>query len=195
MFSIRRLSVIAAVVLLSFLTACHEIHFEPRSASGEIDIYDHLFSVSIPSESRIVAAGDRGAIYFSQDGGDTWENVKFISDKAGFVDEGSGHAFVLALGESRLPEAIPLLSAQWHRTFDRNLRRAIALGMVSSRTDGALDFLFGLVSEGDRLAAAEAISALAVLRHDEKLRERTAAAVEKSCYRSDLRGTLRREFR
>ena len=74
MFSIRSLAVIVAVTAL--LTACHEIHFEPRSASGEIDIYDHLFSVSIPSENHIIAAGDWGAIYFSHDGGDTWEKAK-----------------------------------------------------------------------------------------------------------------------
>jgi photosystem II stability/assembly factor-like uncharacterized protein len=72
MFSNRSLPVIAAVAALSFATACHEIHFEPRSASGEIDIYDHLFSVSVPSEDHVVAAGYWGAIYLSQDGGDTW---------------------------------------------------------------------------------------------------------------------------
>jgi hypothetical protein len=74
MFSIRSLPVIAAVTVL--VTACHEIHFEPRSASGEIDIYDHLFAVSVPSEDHVVAAGYWGAIYLSQDGGDTWEKAE-----------------------------------------------------------------------------------------------------------------------
>ena len=67
--------------------------------------------------------------------------------------------------------------------------------MVSSRSDAALDFLFELVREGDRLSATEAISALAVLRHDDKLRERTAEAVKQSRHRADLRKTMQREFR
>jgi photosystem II stability/assembly factor-like uncharacterized protein len=74
MFSIRSLPVIAAVTVL--VTACHEIHFEPRSASGEIDIYDHLFAVSVPSEDHVVAVGYWGAVYLSQDGGDTWEKAE-----------------------------------------------------------------------------------------------------------------------
>jgi photosystem II stability/assembly factor-like uncharacterized protein len=75
MFSIRRHSVIAAMTLLPFLAACHEIHFEPRSTSGEIDVYDHLFSVSVPSENHVLAAGDWGAVYLSEDGGDTWQKA------------------------------------------------------------------------------------------------------------------------
>ena len=73
MFPIRSLPVIAAATVL--LTACHEIHFEPRTGRGEILIHDHLFSVSVPSENHIVAVGDWGAIYLSEDGGGTWEKA------------------------------------------------------------------------------------------------------------------------
>jgi photosystem II stability/assembly factor-like uncharacterized protein len=73
MLSLRSLPVIAAAALL--LTACHEIHFEPRTGRGEILIHDHLFSVSVPSESHIVAVGDWGAVYVSQDGGTSWEKA------------------------------------------------------------------------------------------------------------------------
>jgi len=75
MFSLRSSLLIAAVTALSFATACHEIHFEARTGSGEILIHDHLFSVSVPSENHIVAAGDWGAIYLSPDGGDSWEKA------------------------------------------------------------------------------------------------------------------------
>ncbi len=75
MFSNRSLSILAAAAVLSFVMACHEVHFEPRTGKGEILIHDHLFSVSVPSEDRIVAAGDWGAIYYSHDGGDTWEKA------------------------------------------------------------------------------------------------------------------------
>jgi len=79
MFSIRSVTVIAAVTAI--LTACHEIHFEPRSESGEIAIYDHLFSVSAPSENHVVAVGDWGAIYLSQDGGSTWTKAESTTNK------------------------------------------------------------------------------------------------------------------
>jgi photosystem II stability/assembly factor-like uncharacterized protein len=74
MLSIRSLPVIAVAAAL--VVACHDVQFQPRSGSGEIDIYDHLFSVSVPSEKRVVAAGDWGAVYLSEDGGDTWRKAK-----------------------------------------------------------------------------------------------------------------------
>lgn len=74
--STRSLTVFAIVAVLSFLTACHEVHFEPRSGAGEIVIYDDLFAVSIPSEKRAVAAGYWGSIYYTEDGGNTWSKAK-----------------------------------------------------------------------------------------------------------------------
>lgn len=51
---------------------CHEVHFEPRSPGGEIGIYDDLFSVAVIDDQRVVAGGYFGAIYLSEDGGETW---------------------------------------------------------------------------------------------------------------------------
>jgi HEAT repeat protein len=99
-------------------------------------------------------------------------------------------AAILALGESRLEEAVPLLIAQWERSFDRESRRLVLLALVASRREPAVDFLVSLVAEADPTAARQAISALAVHRGDPKVRERVAAAVE----RSESRGELRRHF-
>jgi photosystem II stability/assembly factor-like uncharacterized protein len=60
-----------AVALLA--TACHEVHFTPETEPGVIDIYDDLFSVSVPSKDHVVAGGYWGAIYVSEDGGNTWK--------------------------------------------------------------------------------------------------------------------------
>ena len=122
-------------------------------------------------------------------------SLPFMEELLADKEEIRREAVILALGESRLPEAVPLLRGQWEHTFDRGLRRAILLGLVSSRSDPALEFLFDLVAEGDRLAAAEAISALAVLRHNDKIHRQAKDAVEKSRFAKDLRQTLRREFR
>lgn len=53
-------------------TACHDYHFNPRESSGEIDIFDDLFAVSVPAADHVVAVGYWGAIYLSRDGGKTW---------------------------------------------------------------------------------------------------------------------------
>jgi photosystem II stability/assembly factor-like uncharacterized protein len=96
MLSIRSLSAVAAVTALWLATACHEVHFEPRTGKGEILIHDHLFSVSVPSEDHVVAAGYWGAVYLSRDGGNTWEkgqtdtkyllyDVSMASEEKGWV--------------------------------------------------------------------------------------------------------------
>lgn len=103
-------------------------------------------------------------------------------------------AAMLALGESRREEAVELLIEQWAREVDRETRRTLLLALASSRREAAFDFLLELVAEGDLLAAGGALEALAILRHDPKIRERAATAVERSSYRKDLRRRLEREF-
>ncbi len=58
--------------LLGICLACTEVHFEPRAAGGAIAIHDDLFAVSAVDEKLIVAVGYWGAIYRSEDGGETW---------------------------------------------------------------------------------------------------------------------------
>jgi photosystem II stability/assembly factor-like uncharacterized protein len=60
------------LVLSWFASACHEVHFEPRTGSGEIVMYDDLFSVSPVGEERVVVSGYWGSIYVSENGGQSW---------------------------------------------------------------------------------------------------------------------------
>ena len=62
----------AALALALAANGCHILDFTPRYGPGEIGIYDSLFAVSVPDEQHAVAAGYLGAIYFTEDGGDTW---------------------------------------------------------------------------------------------------------------------------
>ncbi|MCL4685339.1 hypothetical protein KJ059_11380 [Myxococcota bacterium] len=70
--------VVQAGILLSLLgtvfLGCHDVHFDPNLKAGEIQIYDDLFSVSVPTPDHVVAAGYWGAVYVSQDGGETWRS-------------------------------------------------------------------------------------------------------------------------
>jgi len=66
-----RALLVAAVACAA--TACHDYHFQARDYAGEIDIFDDLFAVSVPTADHVVAVGYWGAIYVSTDGGKSWK--------------------------------------------------------------------------------------------------------------------------
>jgi photosystem II stability/assembly factor-like uncharacterized protein len=63
----------AALPLALAAIGCHNLDFSPRYGPGEIGIFDNLFSVSVPDERHAVAVGYLGAVYYTEDGGDTWK--------------------------------------------------------------------------------------------------------------------------
>ncbi len=93
---LRRALALAASTGLLLLSACHEVHFEPRDVRGEIIIYDDLFSVSPVGENRVVAAGYWGSIYTSADAGQSWTrgetDTKSLVYAVSMADEQRGWA-------------------------------------------------------------------------------------------------------
>lgn len=69
---LRRLTHFAVVMFAFFLSACHDTHFAPRVAEGEIGIHDDLYAVASPGNNRVIAVGYFGAIFLSEDGGNKW---------------------------------------------------------------------------------------------------------------------------
>jgi photosystem II stability/assembly factor-like uncharacterized protein len=65
----RSLALVAMVATI----ACSGHDFSPRTQAGEIDIYDDLFSVSVPDAQHAVAVGYHGSVYYTEDGGDSWQ--------------------------------------------------------------------------------------------------------------------------
>jgi photosystem II stability/assembly factor-like uncharacterized protein len=63
---------VLAIFALLLSLGCHDNRFKPRDYAGEIDIFDDLFSVSVPTGSHAVASGYWGAIYVTKDGGVSW---------------------------------------------------------------------------------------------------------------------------
>jgi HEAT repeat protein len=92
-------------------------------------------------------------------------------------------AAAVALGASRLREALPVLGVWWDRTADVDLRRTALLAIAMLRHDDAIAFLLSQVAEGRGPDARDAVAALGTYRHDDGLRARVEAAVER---RSDV---------
>jgi HEAT repeat protein len=93
--------------------------------------------------------------------------------------EGSvAESAALALGESRLPEALAVLKEALPSVDPGRLRDSVLLGMALLRTDAANALLISLVEQGPEDQGAAALAALALHRHDEKLVERIRGAVK-----------------
>jgi hypothetical protein len=87
-------------------------------------------------------------------------------------------AAVLALGESRLPEAFEILRDWWQRVHESELRRSGLLAIAMLRHDEALNFLLSVIADGSKLDAKAAIAALSIYRQDTSLWQRVFQTVE-----------------
>lgn len=91
-------------------------------------------------------------------------------------DEARVEAAALALGESRLREAFPLLRDALGGAGPRE-RQSIVTALGLLRSDDANAHLLSLVEDGPEALAAAAIEALALHRHDEAIADRVRKAV------------------
>lgn len=114
---------------------------------------------------------------------------------AAYLDSGGAaiaEAAAIALGQSRQPEAIAALKHKWPGAHETQ-RRALLTGLAVARDDSAFEFLFSVVETAIEKIAAEAITALALYRQDERIRSRVESLVEQR-EGTLLRRTLDAEF-
>jgi HEAT repeat protein len=100
----------------------------------------------------------------------------------------------LALGESRLAAAFPVLREAWDGTAQAGRRRTLLLSIAMLRLDEAVEFLMARVAEDREAAAGDALAALALYSRDEAVRRRVAEIVGKRAS-AMLKGVFEREFR
>ena len=91
-------------------------------------------------------------------------------------DEPRGDAAALALGQSRLPEAVPLLK-DYADAPPRARRKAALVALAMLRRPEANDHLLEMVREAEPGLAALAVEALALSRHDSALHRQVAESV------------------
>ncbi len=109
-------------------------------------------------------------------------------------DEAIAEGAALALGESRLAVAFPVLREAWSGIAQAERRRTLLLAMAMLRLDEAVEFLLTRLAEDSERAAEDAIRALAIYSRDETVRSRMDQILEKRASRA-LRAVFDREFR
>ncbi|OLP15513.1 hypothetical protein BST81_25765 [Leptolyngbya sp. 'hensonii'] len=78
-------------------------------------------------------------------------------------------AVALALGESRLPAAFPVLRDWWQQMRHPEVRKTGLLAIATLRQDQAMAFLLSLVAEGHLNDAKDALQAISIYRQDASL--------------------------
>jgi HEAT repeat protein len=107
------------------------------------------------------------------------ESLEFV---ARFIQSGAdeiAERAALALGESRLAAAFPLLQEAWQSTSQAILRRTLLLAMAMLRQDEAVEFLLSRLDEDVEKSAAAALAALALYSRDDSVRNRVREILAK----------------
>lgn len=108
------------------------------------------------------------------------ESVDFV---AGYLDHASSYiqeSAALALGESRLDTAFQALQDAWQEILlSMQFRRVLLQAIALLRQDNAYAFLLTVIENDSTQSACEAIEALAIYRHNAKLRASVEAIVTK----------------
>ena len=82
----------------------------------------------------------------------------------------------MALGDSRHPAALDYLTRALERGISEDFREEVLLSIALLRLPAATEYLLGLL-ESQSKDVLPVLTALAVLRHDAKVRERVQTAL------------------
>jgi HEAT repeat protein len=125
---------------------------------------------------------------------DSKANLAFV---AGFLNPDDPvvcEAAALALGKSRLAEALDPLRECWARAHSAELRQHVLLAIALLRRSDAFDYLLEHVMSGSEPDAIAALTALRIYKADPRQREQVAKAVRErasprlqTCFERDFR--------
>jgi len=96
-------------------------------------------------------------------------NLELVAHYLSHEHTETAEAAAFALGESRLPQAIPLLKSMWENSLDHDRRQAAFTALAMLRLESAIDYLIQLVAEESPAIASAAAQALALFRDDERI--------------------------
>jgi len=85
------------------------------------------------------------------------------------LEQPSSEMAALALGESQLEAAFPILQQSWEHSHLADYRRTALMAIAMLRHDQAIGFLLELIATGSLPDATNALQALKVYRNDQGL--------------------------
>jgi HEAT repeat protein len=110
---------------------------------------------------------------------DPQENLPLVAES---LDPGHAvacEAAAMALGRSRLAEALDPLKDCLQRSDSAELRQHLLLAIAILRRPAATDYLMELVASGPEPTAIDALSALGIYKEDPRQRERIAGLIQR----------------
>jgi HEAT repeat protein len=122
------------------------------------------------------------------------EGVPFVAEFLDSPDAAIQEGAILALGNSRRREGFDILQKFVAKVVDERLCETVCMGLSLLRLPEATDFLLGQVARGTDAEAHAALAGLALHRYDERVRERTAAAVAQNG-RATINAVFQKRFR
>ncbi len=105
-------------------------------------------------------------------------NLPLVTDYLEPSNPAACEAAALALGKSRLPEALDPLKECSERCHSPDLRQQVLLAIAILRRPGAAEYLMEIVGSGTEPTALAALLALRITKADPRLRERIAKLVQ-----------------
>ena len=105
------------------------------------------------------------------------ESLAFVAQFLHFPIPAIQEGAAFALGESRRTDALDILKAYWPNVPRGSLQEVILLAISMTRLPSALDFLLEVLSADTQAPVLAVLTALAIHRHNESLKERIAAIV------------------
>ena len=87
----------------------------------------------------------------------------------------------LALGDSRIDDALKALQVAWKQTFayQYTLRRILLRAISLHRSDAAFTWLLALIKNADKVVISEIIELLAIYKHNQKLKQSLSEQLDK----------------
>jgi hypothetical protein len=124
---------------------------------------------------------------------DPKENFSLVAEFLDPANVVACEAATMALGRSRLAEALDPLKNCWQRAHSVELRQIILLAIAILRRPAAVEYLMKIVASEPESDSINALSALKINKDDPHLRERVAALVQERGS-PKLRAAFDREF-
>jgi HEAT repeat protein len=106
------------------------------------------------------------------------KSLPFVGKYLKSLDATLVEAAAIAIGSSKLPEAFSLLKSEWEAHVTPGPRRPLLLAIAMTRQPPAVEFLMERVAEDRPAAAADAVAALAMYKHEDAVRSRLAGLVK-----------------